>query len=56
MPMSGDEYGKIVYEAPKVRRLGPVAALTKSQNLTNADDLQQLNTANPFVPPADLNT
>jgi hypothetical protein len=40
------------YSAPRVRRLGAVAAVTQSQNEVNADDGGQPSpSANPFVPP-----
>lgn len=36
------------YQAPSVVELGSLHGLTRNQNLTNADDLNQQDTANPI--------
>ena len=42
---------KMQYEKPEVSQLGSTSDATKSQNLSNADDSNIANSANPFVPP-----
>ena len=41
---------KAEYVKPDVTSLGDASDITKSQNLTNADDTNQPNSANPFNP------
>ena len=42
---------KMQYKKPEVSQLGSTSDATKSQNLSNADDSNIANSANPFVPP-----
>lgn len=39
------------YESPTLEVVGTVQEITSTGTLANADALNQLNTANPFVPP-----